>query len=189
MAWDVFISYAKEDKDSVVKPLAAALENLGVKVWTDTTILSIGDSLRRKIDDGLSRSRFGIVIISPAFIRKEWPHKELDGLVQRESNGEKVILPIWHDITSEAVTSFSPLLSSKVAGNTRNGVDALAAELGAVILDGESQSTEFSPTEQLEVTVSYTTQLQNSEEHRYSLDFFELIFYEWSIRDKIMDCC
>jgi hypothetical protein len=39
-------------------------------------------------------SRFGVVILSPAFFAKEWPNKELDGLVAREDSRGKVILPI-----------------------------------------------------------------------------------------------
>ena len=62
--YDVFISHASEDKDSVVRPLAIALKNKGINVWYDEFELKIGDSLRRKIDQGLSRSKFGIVVLS-----------------------------------------------------------------------------------------------------------------------------
>lgn len=67
--YDVFISHASEDKDEVVRPLATALKNLGLRVWYDEFELKIGDSLRRKIDQGLSRSRFGVVVISRDFIK------------------------------------------------------------------------------------------------------------------------
>jgi hypothetical protein len=30
-SWDVFISYAREDKESVVRPLAEALRRVGVR--------------------------------------------------------------------------------------------------------------------------------------------------------------
>ena len=56
--YDVFISHASEDKDSVVRPLALALKEKGVNVWYDEFELKIGDSLRRKIDQGLSKSRY-----------------------------------------------------------------------------------------------------------------------------------
>jgi hypothetical protein len=60
-AYDVFISHAGEDKDAVVRPLAGELVDRGVSVWFDEFELRIGDSLRRKIDHGIARSRFGIV--------------------------------------------------------------------------------------------------------------------------------
>ena len=59
--YDVFISHASEDKEEVVRPLANALRKAGLKVWYDEFELHIGDSLRRKIDQGLAKSRFGIV--------------------------------------------------------------------------------------------------------------------------------
>ena len=65
--YDVFISHASEDKEAVVRPLANALRQKGVRVWYDEFELKIGDSLRRKIDQGLSKSRFGIVVISRSF--------------------------------------------------------------------------------------------------------------------------
>ena len=66
--WDVFISHASEDKDTFVRPLAHALNNLGVKVWYDEFSLRLGDSLSRSIDKGLAESAFGVVVISPHFI-------------------------------------------------------------------------------------------------------------------------
>jgi hypothetical protein len=64
---DVFISHVSEDKDAVVRPLAAALSARGLSVWFDEFELGIGDSLRRKIDVGIARSRSGIVVLSPQF--------------------------------------------------------------------------------------------------------------------------
>lgn len=82
--WDVFICHASEDKEQVLEPLAEALRTKGLKVWYDRWVLTIGDSLRRSIDEGLKESRFGVVVLSPAFFVKNWPQWELDGLVQKE---------------------------------------------------------------------------------------------------------
>src|SRR5713101_4545514 len=97
--WDVFISHASEDKNTFVRPLAIALRNLGVSVWYDEFSLCLGDSLSRSIDKGLASSRYGLVVISPDFIRKPWPEYELRGLVSREIGEDRVILPIWHGVT------------------------------------------------------------------------------------------
>jgi hypothetical protein len=94
MEWDVFISHASEDKESFVRPLAKRLQERGLRVWFDEFTLTVGDSIRRSIDSGLARSRYGIVVISPDFLQKEWPQKELDGLVAREIDGVKAILPV-----------------------------------------------------------------------------------------------
>lgn len=116
--FDFFISHASEDKDDIVRGLANALKEAGFAVWYDEFELTIGDSLRKKIDAGLARSKFGIVIISPHFVKKNWPEYELNGMVAREMNGHKVILPIWHKITKDEVLQFSPTLADKLALNT-----------------------------------------------------------------------
>lgn len=83
MLYDVFISHASEDKDSLVRPLAQRLKQERLEVWYDEFSLRPGDSLRRSIDRGLSKSRHGIVVLSQSFFQKNWPQWELDGLVQR----------------------------------------------------------------------------------------------------------
>lgn len=111
--YDVFISHASEDKDEVVRPLAHALKEEGLRVWYDKFELRIGDSLRRKIDIGLSKSRFGIVVLSHNFIKKGWTNYELDGIITKANTGEQVVLPIWHNITKKEVIDFSPSLSGR----------------------------------------------------------------------------
>ena len=91
--WDVFISHASEDKDSVALPLRNALAARGITVWLDKTELRVGDSLRRKIDQGIRASRFGIVVLSETFFAKGWTNHELDGLVTRNVVGEQSLLP------------------------------------------------------------------------------------------------
>lgn len=132
-AWDVFVSHASEDKESFVRPLVAALTKAGLRVWFDEQELTVGDSLRRSIDCGLARSRFGIVVISPSFLSKHWPQKELDGLVAREEDGSKVILPIWHEITAPEVRQSSPTLADRLAVSSARGPDEVARELLRVI--------------------------------------------------------
>lgn len=117
--YDVFISHASEDKADVARPLADLLVDSGVKVWYDDFALTVGDSPRRTIDRGLASSRFGIIILSPDFFRKEWPQAELDGLVSKQrASGSKVILPVWHRVTKDDVLAASPTLTDLRALNT-----------------------------------------------------------------------
>lgn len=132
--YDVFISHASEDKDSVVRPLALALKEKGLNVWYDEFELKIGDSLRRKIDQGLSKSKFGIVVISRSFIKKGWTNYELDGLMTKAISGQQILLPIWHDITKQEVIDYSPSLADKVARNTsQETVGEIADEIAELI--------------------------------------------------------
>jgi hypothetical protein len=110
-----FICHASEDKTALVRPLARILTRFGYDVWFDEFDLKVGDSLRRSIDKGLANSRYGIVVLSEAFFDKNWPQYELDGLLAREVQGKKVILPIWHGVTRKQVLRYSSSLADKVA--------------------------------------------------------------------------
>jgi len=127
--WDVFISHAREDKEAIARPLKNALTNEGLKVWYDEDALTVGDSLRRSIDRGLAHAQFGIVILSPRFLEKEWPQRELDGLAARESDGRKVILPVWHEIDEARIRRYSPMLADRIAVSSASGIGVVVREL------------------------------------------------------------
>jgi hypothetical protein len=131
--YDVFISHASEDKESFVTPLALQLKKYNVKIWYDDFTLKLGDSLRRSIDKGLLESRYGIVVLSKAFFNKEWPQKELDGLVSRDDGKDKVILPIWHDIEKKDIQKFSPILADRIAVSSNRGLDVVVNKILEVI--------------------------------------------------------
>lgn len=118
--YDVFVSHAWEDKESFADEFVKELRNLGAKVWYDTTQMKWGDSMRAKIDDGLKKSRFGVVVLSPNYIaeHKYWTKAELDGLFQMESINGKTLLPIWHNLTKQQVMNYSPIIASKLAMST-----------------------------------------------------------------------
>jgi hypothetical protein len=131
---DVFISHAGEDKPDVARPLADALTRLGWKVWLDELELKIGDSLSRQIDAALARSRFGVVVLSPAFFAKEWPQRELAGLAARElATGAKVILPVWHNVDHEFIAQRSPTLADRLGVLTSAGIDKVTREVAEVL--------------------------------------------------------
>jgi hypothetical protein len=132
--WDVFISHASEDKEQVARPLTDLLRGSGAIVWLDENELRLGDSLRSKIDQGLAESRFGVVILSPSFFVKNWPQREIDGLVALDSPERKVILPVWHSINQSDIARYSPLLASKFAVSTDKGLGVVAMEVLKVVI-------------------------------------------------------
>jgi len=135
--WDVFISHASEDKETVARPLRDALKRLGVSVWLDEAEMRIGHSLRRKIDDGIRSSRFGVVVLSDSFFGKGWTNHELDGLVTRTVAGQQSLLPIWHDLTADKVMAYSPSIADKVAMKTDDySIEQIAEQIAAVVNDG-----------------------------------------------------
>lgn len=134
MLYDLFICHASEDRESFVRPLAEALKAENVEVWYDEFSLKLGDSIRRALDKGLAHSRFGIVVLSKAFFQKEWPQYELDGLAEREIKGkDKIILPIWHNITHDEVMAYSPSLAGRKAVLSSEGVPKVVSEILSVV--------------------------------------------------------
>jgi hypothetical protein len=131
--YDVFISHASEDKDAFVRPMAEKLRESRIAVWYDEFSLTPGDSLRRSIDQGLAKSRYGVVVLSSAFFAKNWTQWELDGLVARQmSGGSKIIIPIWHGISRREIEAHSPPLADKVAIQSSSGLDKVVRDILAV---------------------------------------------------------
>jgi len=131
--WDLFVSHASEDKKAFVRPLVERLRLEGLTVWYDELTLTLGDSLRQKIDEGLAASRYGVVVLSKAFFAKDWPRKELDGLDALEVDGRKVILPIWHEVSQPGVARFSPILAGRLAARSSDGMDTVVRKILEVV--------------------------------------------------------
>lgn len=118
--YDVFVSHAWEDKESFVDEFVQCLRELDLKVWYDKSEISWGESMRKRIDEGLRKSTFGVAVLTPNYIADEkyWTKAELDGLFQLESINGKTLLPIWHNLTKKEVMEYSPIIASKLAMNT-----------------------------------------------------------------------
>ncbi len=93
--WDVFISHASEDKETIVEPLVQVLEENGISCWYDNNKIGWGDSLTNSINNGLKTSQYVLVVLSEAFIKKGWAKAELNAMLSMEfSNGQKKVLPL-----------------------------------------------------------------------------------------------
>ena len=140
--YDVFVSHAWEDKESFVDEFVQALNESGLKVWYDTGQMKWGDSMRKKIDEGLVHSRFGVVVLSPNYIAegKYWTKAELDGLFQLDSINGKTLLPIWHELTKKQVMEFSPMIAAKLAMTTATmTAQEIANELVKLIPNADTE--------------------------------------------------
>ena len=140
--YDVFVSHAWEDKDDFVDEFVDELRNLDIKVWYDISEIKWGDSMRKRIDDGLRKSKFGVAVLSPNYIKegKYWTKAELDGLFQIDSIGGKVLLPIWHNLTKKEVMEYSPIIASKLAMNTASMTPKeIADELKKLLTNTEDE--------------------------------------------------
>lgn len=138
---DVFIAHASEDKNGVARPLAKALTDQGWSVWLDELKLTVGDSLSQRIDSALAQTRFGVVLLSPAFFSKEWPQRELAGLAARElDTGAKVILPVWHNVDHSFIVQHSPVLADRLGAPTSAGIENVAKEISLALKGAEGDA-------------------------------------------------
>ncbi len=128
MPFDVFISYAREDGDSVARPLSSELEALGVTVWLDRYQCRPGDLLSSKIARAIQDSRFAVVVLSPRYLEKEWTRRELSQLI--ESHRGRLI-PLLRDLEVGALQDFSPTLANII------WIDVSRASLTQASPDGE----------------------------------------------------
>ena len=110
-SYDVFVSHANANKGSFVDSLEAGLRKLKTNVWYDTDEIDWGDNLKTQIFNGLNKCRFGIVVISPEFLGREWTETELNELLQRQNeSGQKIVLPLLYNLTVDEMKNRYPSL-------------------------------------------------------------------------------
>lgn len=132
---DVFLCHAWDDRQGAAKELHDLLESRGVSVWFSEKDVGLGVPLLRAIDKGLANSRVGIVLVTPALLRRlpaeGIADKELSALLARDR-----LVPIVHETTYEALREVSPLLGSRSGLSTAEepmaDVAAKIAELVAL---------------------------------------------------------
>lgn len=130
---DVFLCHAWDDRQGVAKELHDLLESNGVKVWFSEKDVGLGVPLMRAIDKGLANSRIGIVLVTPALLRRlpaeGIADKELSALLARDR-----LVPIVHETTYEALREVSPLLGSRSGlSTTEDTMAVVAAKLAELV--------------------------------------------------------
>jgi hypothetical protein len=74
----VYLAHASEDKDAMARPLAERLMAAGIEVWFDEWEIRTGESLKRRMEQGLEDCTHFIVLLTPASIGKPWVETEID---------------------------------------------------------------------------------------------------------------
>lgn len=113
--FDVFLSYSAADSKEFARQLADALQARSVSVWLDEDQIQVGDNAITKLGEGLGSSRYGLVILSPEFFGRDWSAQELKALLRRETEGQSMILPVWHGVSQDEVQRYAPDLALKRA--------------------------------------------------------------------------
>ena len=135
--YDLFLCHAWDDRKGVAKELCDKLTSLGTSVWFSEKDLPLGTTMLREIDKGLAKSRAGIVLVTPAFLKRVENEgvadKELSALLAKDR-----LVPIVHNTTYDALRDVSPLLGSRSGLDTReDSLDEIATKLSELFTEEE----------------------------------------------------
>ena len=130
---DVFLCHAWDDRLGAAKEMHDSLVANGVSVWFSEKDVGLGVPLMRAIDKGLANSRVGIVLVTPALLRRlpqeSIADKELSALLARER-----LVPIVHGTTFEALREVSPLLGSRSGLSTaEDSIEVVAEKISELV--------------------------------------------------------
>lgn len=131
--FELFISHAVEDKESIANELNERLKAEGIKVWYSGDELNVGDSILQAVNQALKTVKFGVVILSPDYLHKRWTMRELEALVARENLNLECIFPIWHGVGYEDVLEYLPIMADRFAIPSERGMDHIVNSLLKVL--------------------------------------------------------
>lgn len=130
---DIFLCHAWDDRKGAAKVLHDILESKGVSVWFSEKDVALGSSLLREIDKGLVKSRVGIVLVTPLFLKRikgeGIADKELSALLARD-----LLVPIVHNTTYDELRDVSPLLGSRSGLSTiEDSMEDIGSKLAELV--------------------------------------------------------
>jgi hypothetical protein len=122
-----------EDKLPIANELCRKLEEAGLCIWYSGKELKAGDSLERTILKALDESEFGVVILSPTYVERNWPMKEYYLLLAKEIQQRKVILPVLYNITAEELLKYDIAIADRWGIRYDEDIDRVVEKLLEVI--------------------------------------------------------
>lgn len=123
----VFLSYAWDDRELAQK-IAQGLIAQGIDTWWAEWEIKSGDSIRTRIDNGLSDCSHFVVLLTPRSITRPWVNAEIDAGFMRKINEKSRFIPLRHALNSD---SLPPLLSGILSPE----VNADATDLQQLVND------------------------------------------------------
>jgi len=109
--FDIFVSYSSTEKQSLVLPLVTELSKRDISSWFDVHEVALGDSIVTELQRGMSSSALILAIISPEYLRRPWPLKELRTALALETAKQVSILPVLVGVTYNEVCRELPFLA------------------------------------------------------------------------------
>ena len=122
------ISYGSWDTVKAAEELYQSLNKLGIKIFYDKESLEWGDNWKDRILNGTKKAEFAIIVISQNFFDREWTERELSEFLNRQNrNGQKLILPILHNITvSQLQEKYPSIADIQAIDSSKYSCDQIA---------------------------------------------------------------
>lgn len=125
----VYLAHASEDK-AIMRPIAKRLLSEGIDVWYDEWEIGAGDSLRRRMDEGLGSCTHFLVLLTETSLKKPWVAEEIDAGFVRKVEGSAKFIPIRHDLSISALPPLMRgMLSPEVSPENEPSIQGLVASL------------------------------------------------------------
>lgn len=166
--YDIFLSHANADKLDFVEDLKKSFDKLGIKVFYDKDSIEWGDKWKDRILNGLENCRFGVIVISENFFDREWTEKELKELLSRQkSSGQKLILPIIHNISSDMLyKKYKKLSEIQFLDSSKLDIKDITIQLARILLKEQAKEESVPNNDKIFDTFF---------EHMSSIDFFHWV--------------
>ena len=135
--WDIFVSYASEDRVTFVRDLIRALRKRGLRVWWDRfnlrelSVRSDEQLLESSIHDGLEGSRSAVVVLSRYFVTKYWPLRELQQILEQDeemrgiNQGLRRIAPVLLNVSRDEVKQHCPAIDNAPVLDAGDGAESV----------------------------------------------------------------
>jgi hypothetical protein len=145
----LYLAHASEDHANLAKPLAVCMSANGIDVWLDEWEIRTGDSLRRKMEEGLESCTHFLVLLTPRSLLKPWVQTEIDAGFMRAIGGESRFLGVR---VGTSLDDLSPFLRTLRCPEINLGNNQQVEELIADI-HGVSRKPERGPAPKYVKTV------------------------------------
>lgn len=131
---DAFLCHAWADRQEAAAELHGALESENLDVWFSEAHLVLGKNLPRELDRGMSQSKVGLVLVTPALLATlkagGFAEQELGALL---ATGR--VIPVCHKVSYDELQRESPLLASRAGLSTdESGFADVAAKIAETLL-------------------------------------------------------
>lgn len=123
----VFLSYTFADS-AIAERIATALMAKGIDTWWAEWCINAGDSIRRKVEEGIGECTHFIVLLTPRSVMKPWVQEEIDAAFTRKLGHGIKLIPLRCELAPHEL----PLL---LQGQLSPAVDAEAVDISQLVND------------------------------------------------------